>query len=90
MNKFLSQIDFKEEDNVYLIIDNKLNKKKSYKVHKIEYEEGGSFYDGYKVKINAYLQHENTDIIQKYMVAFFSSLNKIKSITAFNIKNFID
>ena len=90
MNKYFKQLDFTEEDYVYLIIDNKLNKEKSYKVHKIEYEEGGTFYDGYEVKIYAYLEDEKTNIVEKYQVAFFSELNRIKSINAYNIKNIIE
>jgi hypothetical protein len=90
MNKYFKQLDFTEEDYVYLIIDNKLNKEKSYKVRKIEYEEGGTFYDGYEVKIYAYLEDEKTNIVEKYQVAFFSELNRIKSINAYNIKNIIE
>ena len=90
MSKYLSQIDFKEEDYVYLIIDNKLNKEKSYKVHKLEYEEGGTYYDGYEVKIYAYLEDDKTLYTKKFQVAFFSEQNRIKSINAYNINNFIE
>ena len=87
MNKYFKQLDFIEDDYVYLIIDNKLNKENLYKVHKIEYEEGGTFYDGYEVKIYAYLEDEKTKLVEKYQVAFFSEINRIKSINAYNIKN---
>jgi len=88
MNKYFEQLDFKEEDSVYLIIGNKINKEKSYIVQKLEYEEGGTFYDGFEVKINAYLEDNNTKIVEKIQVAFFSELNRIKSIMAYNINNF--
>lgn len=90
MNKYFNQLDFTEEDYIYLIIDNKLHKEKSYKVHKLEYEEGGTFYDGYEVKIYAYLEDEKTMLVEKYQVAFFSDLSRIKSINAYNIKNIIE
>lgn len=90
MNKYFKQLDFTEDDNVYLIIDNKLNKENLYKVHKLEYEEGGTFYDGYEVKIYAYLEDEKTNIVKKYQVAFFSEYNRIKSINAYNIKTFFE
>ena len=87
MNNYIQHLDFKEDDSVYLIIDNKLNKEKSYKVNKLEYEEGGTYYDGFEVKIYAYLEEENTTKVEKVQVAFFSELNRIKSINAFNINN---
>ena len=80
----------KEEDYVYLKIDNKLCKEISYKVHKIEFEEGGTFYDGFEVKLYAYLENEKTNIVKKFNVAFFSNLSRIKCINAYNIKNFIE
>jgi len=90
MNKYFSQLDFKEEDSVFLLIDNKINKEKSYKVIKMEYEEGGSFYDGFELKIFAYLEDEKLNIIEKFQVAFFSDFNRIKSINAYNIKNIFE
>jgi len=90
MNKYFNQLDFTEHDKVYLIIDNKLCKEKSYKVHKLEYEEGGTFYDGFEVKIYAYLEDDKTNIVEKFQIAFFSEMNRIKSINAYNIKNMIE
>ena len=87
MNKYFNRLDFTEQDKVYLIINNKLCKEKSYIVHKLEYEEGGTFYDGFEVKIYAYLEDDKTNIIEKFQIAFFSEMNRIKSINAYNIKN---
>jgi hypothetical protein len=87
MKNYLNQLDFKEEDNIYLLIDNKINKENSYKVCKLEMEEGGTFYDGFEVKIFAYLQDNKTFLIEKYQIAFFSAMNRIKSIYAFNVIN---
>lgn len=90
MNNYFKQLDFKEEDYVYLIIDNKLNKEKLYKIHKLEYEEGGTWYDGVEVKIHAYLEDDKTKIVEKFQIAFFSEMNRIKSINAYNIKKFME
>lgn len=87
MSQYLAYLDFKEEEKIYLLDDNKINKTKIYKVLNIYYEEGGSYHDGYEVKIFANLEEELTNIIGTFKVAFFSNQNRIKSITAFNLKN---
>ena len=36
------------------------------------------------------LEDEKTKLVKKYQIAFFSYLNRIKSINAYNIKNIIE
>jgi hypothetical protein len=47
MAEFLKKLDFKKGEFVYSINNNQLQKNNTYKVLKLDYEEGGSFHDGY-------------------------------------------
>jgi hypothetical protein len=88
MAHFANNLDFKEGDFVYRLPDLKRNKEKKYKVHKIEYEEGGSYYDGFEVKFFAYLEDPETQLVERIQVAFFSPLNRIKDISTYKVKQY--
>jgi hypothetical protein len=85
---YYKKLNFKEDNLVYLISDNKVNKDKIYKVHNLEYVEGGSYFDGFEIYLYAYLEDIETNIIEKIHVAYFSPMQRITIIYATNIENF--
>jgi predicted DNA-binding antitoxin AbrB/MazE fold protein len=87
MSKFLKKLDFKEGDFVYIINNNLVQKNKTYKVLKLDYEEGGSFHDGYEVQLSAILEDTETQELDKYTVAFFNVMCQIQEFYFVNINN---
>ena len=89
MDIYFNKLDFKVSDYIYLVVDNIIKKEEKYKVLDLLYEEGGSYFDGFEIKIFANIENEETKIKKKVQVAFFSDYNKIIDIKAFNIKPFL-
>jgi hypothetical protein len=89
MDIYFNKLDFKENDYIYLVVNNIIRKEEKYKVLDLLYEEGGSYFDGFEVKIFANIENEETKIIKKVQVAFFSNFNKITDIKAYNVKPFL-
>jgi hypothetical protein len=74
-------LGFKEGDMVYKITSMKIDKSKCFKVHKLgEVEEGGNHYDGHEEKHYAYLEDMETNITEKWQIAFINLMYKIKDI----------
>jgi hypothetical protein len=88
MTDFLKKLDFKEGDFVYIINNNKVQKNKTYKVFKLDYEEGGSFHDGYEIHLTAILEDTETQELDKYKVAFFNVMCQIQQFYFVNVKNY--
>jgi|LakMenEpi03Aug12_release.lakeMendotaPanAssembly.Ray.scaffolds.fasta_scaffold2033381_1 hypothetical protein len=87
MAEFLKKLDFKEGDFVYIINNNQLQKNNTYKVLKLDYEEGGSFHDGYEIHLTAILEDTKTQDLDKYTVAFFNVMCQIQKIYFVNVNN---
>ena len=89
MDLYFNKLDFKINDFIYLIENNIIKKEEKYKVLDLLYEEGGSYFDGFEIKIFACIEKEETKIIKKVQVAFFSEYNKIIDIRGYNVKPFL-
>ena len=87
MADFLKKLDFKDGDFVYIINNNQPKKNKTYKVLKLDYEEGGSFHDGYEIHLTAILEDTKTRKLDKYTVAFFNVMCQTQEVYFVNIKN---
>ena len=77
-NTFGSFYDFKNDDLVYLIKDNIIDKSISYIIQDIEIETGGNWHDGYSETYYAYLKNTTTNIIEKKLIAYISMMNNLK------------
>ena len=65
-----STIQFKEDDIVYLIENNKILIDKKYIIRKIEVENGDKLNDTYEATYFAYLEDIDTKEIQKKIIAY--------------------
>jgi len=77
-NTFGSFYDFKNDDLVYLIKDNIVDKSISYLIQDIEIETGGNWHDGYSETHYAYLKNITTSIVEKKLIAYISMMNNLK------------
>jgi len=76
-NTFGSFYYFKKDDLVYLIKDNIIDKSISYIIQDIEIENGGNWHDGYSETHYAYLKNTITNIIEKKLIAYISTMNNL-------------
>lgn len=86
MERWLIHFDFREGDLIYLVKNNKIQKDKVFKVYQFDFEEGGTFHDGYEITIYAYIEDENTRAMEKCQIGFFNVMCQIKQIYAYNIR----
>ena len=84
-NIYYNKLNLKEDDFVNIIIDNKINTDKIYKIIKFECIEGCSFFDGFENLIYAYLEDIETKKIQKFNIAYFSEMQRTTCIYAYKI-----
>ena len=77
-NTFGSFYDFKNDDLVYLIKDNIIDKNILYIIQDIEIVMGGNWHDGYSETHYAYLKNNITNITEKKLIAYISVMNNIQ------------
>jgi GABA(A) receptor-associated protein len=84
-NTFGNNYDFKKDDIIHLIKDNKIDKNNSYIIHHVEIIKGGNWHDGYDETHYAYLENNKTNLYEKKMIVYLNMMCQIQHIFAIKI-----
>jgi GABA(A) receptor-associated protein len=84
-NAFGNNDNFKKDDIIHLIKDNKPDKNNSYIIHYIEIIKGGNWHDGYDETYYAYLENTKTNLFEKKMILYLNLMCQIQNFYAIKI-----